>query len=264
VQERLQGSHIASFAEGGAELLEVFAARGHFDYCDATRRRELAGWLNDTPALKLHSLHAPLYSGMDWGRDGGEPLNIAAAERRRRVLAMDEIKRAIETAEQAPFPYLVQHIGEPGDEASEAGFEAALSSVEHLKAFAKPLGVTLLLENTPNASAAPERLLEILRIGRFPDVGLIFDIGHARLGEGVSLTLEQMAPHLRSTHLHDNHGEKDEHLWPGEGAIDWPSAVEQLNAAPHKPAFVLEIAGDPAQSKLIPERMQAAWKKLGV
>ena len=38
-------------------------------------------------------------------------LNIAAVEKRDRIAAMDEIKRALEVAEQAPFKFLVQHVG---------------------------------------------------------------------------------------------------------------------------------------------------------
>ena len=34
-----------------------------------------------------------------------------------------------------------------------------------------------------------------------------------------------------SMHVHDNHGTKDEHLWPGDGTIDWPAVREALQAA---------------------------------
>ena len=46
-----------------------------------------------------------------WGRTGAPPVNIAATDRAQRIEAMDEIKRAIEIAEQIPFRFLVQHIG---------------------------------------------------------------------------------------------------------------------------------------------------------
>ena len=65
---------------------------------------------------------------------------------------MDEIKRAIEVAEQAPFQFLVQHVGVGNEEADEHKLEAAMSSLEHLHAFAKPLGVQLLVENITNDS----------------------------------------------------------------------------------------------------------------
>ncbi|MGH9478635.1 MAG: hypothetical protein ACRD1A_05350, partial [Terriglobales bacterium] len=38
------------------------------------------------------------------------------------------------------------------------------------------------------------------------------------------------APRVASTHLHDNHGAKDEHLWPGEGSIAWAQFAPRLAA----------------------------------
>ncbi|MGA8727698.1 MAG: hypothetical protein WB608_03025 [Terracidiphilus sp.] len=34
---------------------------------------------------------------------------------------------------------------------------------------------------------------------------------------------------------------KDEHLWPGDGTIDWPVTAKALKALPAPPAAVLEI-----------------------
>ena len=63
---------------------------------------------------------------------------------------MDEIKRAIEMAEQIPFRFLMQHMGTSDESFDDSKFEAAMTSIEHLRAFAKPLGVRILLENIPN------------------------------------------------------------------------------------------------------------------
>jgi sugar phosphate isomerase/epimerase len=35
---------------------------------------------------------------------------------------------------------------------------------------------------------------------------------------------------------------KDEHLWPGDGTIDWPVAVKYLKELHTPPATVLEIS----------------------
>jgi sugar phosphate isomerase/epimerase len=37
---------------------------------------------------------------------------------------------------------------------------------------------------------------------------------------------------IASAHLHDNHGEKDEHLPPYDGSIDWPAALKLLRTVP--------------------------------
>jgi len=41
----------------------------------------------------------------------------AAVEKRDRIAATDEIKRALEVAEQAPFKFLVQHVGVTNEDA---------------------------------------------------------------------------------------------------------------------------------------------------
>jgi len=76
-----------------------------------------------------------LYSDYEWGRTGSPPVNIASTDRAHRIDAMDEIKRALEVAEQIPFRFLVQHIGNPDEEFDERKFEAAMTCVEHLRAF---------------------------------------------------------------------------------------------------------------------------------
>src|SRR2546430_7221172 len=48
------------------------------------------------------------------------------------------------------FKYLVQHLGDAGEEFDQHKLDAIVSSIEHLRAFAKPLGVSILIENIPN------------------------------------------------------------------------------------------------------------------
>jgi sugar phosphate isomerase/epimerase len=67
------------------------------------------------------------------------------------------------------------------------------------------------------------------------------DVGHAHLGDGITAAFTELKPLLRSSHLHDNHGERDEHLWPGDGTIQWDEVWEGLKTAPQTPAGVLEI-----------------------
>ena len=54
------------------------------------------------------------FASGEWGRWDTAPLNIAGRERKERIEAMDEIKRAIAVAEVLPFRFLVLHIGVPG------------------------------------------------------------------------------------------------------------------------------------------------------
>ena len=241
VKERLHPGLLDKLVSGGAQAIEIFGARQHLDYANRKQHlREIADWFR-TSGIPLHSVHAPLYADYEWGRSGSPPINIASTDRAARIEAMDEIKRTIEVAEHIPFRFLIQHIGVPNESFNERKFEAAMTSVEHLRAFAKPLGVRILLENIPNELSMPDRLVEFIRTSHMDDVGVCFDTGHANMMGDVASAFETVKNHIHSTHVHDNDKLKDSHLWPGDGTIDWKSTLELLNQAPHKPPLLLEI-----------------------
>jgi sugar phosphate isomerase/epimerase len=261
IRSRLHPGLLDTLARTGAEGIELFAARQHFDYTDRTTVREIADWFRGSP-VPLFSMHAPLFSDRDSGRGGEPSVNVVHHDKSRRIDAMDEVKRALETAEQIPFQYLVLHLGDRGDDWNPRTLEDALTSLEHLQTYARPLGVRLLVENIQNEVTTPPHLLEILRVGHFKDIGVCLDVGHAHLAEGVPAALAELSDLIRSAHLHDNHGERDEHLWPGEGTIDFPQALAALKHAKQGPAGVLEIhysyGADPGQ---IVERAKAAFAR---
>jgi sugar phosphate isomerase/epimerase len=264
VREWLHPGILERLVTGGVTGIEIFAMRGHFDYGNVQQVREIGSWFHAQQDVEFASLHAPIFGSGEWGHFDSPPLNIAGRERKERIEAMDEIKRAIEVAEIAPFRYLILHPGVRGEQYGDHEFEGALSSIEHLHAFAKPLGVSLLLENIQNELTAPEKLVELIHTLHYDDLGVCLDLGHAHIEPGVERAIETLSPLIRSVHMHDNHGMTDEHLWPGEGTIDWPRTMELLRAAPQVPALVLEVDGDrqgnPDFGKVVPERMRAAWE----
>jgi sugar phosphate isomerase/epimerase len=187
-------------------------------------------------------------------------VNVASIDRAHRIDAMDEIKRALEIAEQIPFRFLIQHVGVTDESYDERKFEAAMTSIEHLRAFAKPLGVSILLENIPNELSTPERLVEFIRTSHMEDVGVCFDVGHANMMGTVGQAFEVLKGHIRSTHVHDNQRTKDTHMWPGQGSIDWKEAMELLRSAPHTPPLLMEIEGDEKVDTV--EKMKETFEKL--
>src|SRR6202521_2825388 len=119
VKERLHPGLLDELVKAGAQAIEIFAARQHLDYANRKQHvREIADWFRST-GIPLNSVHAPLYADYEWGRSGAPPVNVASTDRAGRIEAMDEIKRALEIAEQIPFRFLVQHIGTPNESSSE-------------------------------------------------------------------------------------------------------------------------------------------------
>jgi sugar phosphate isomerase/epimerase len=260
VKERLHPGLLDGLVRGGAQAIEIFAARQHLDYANRKQHvREIADWFHSS-GIPLNSLHAPMYADYERGRTGAPPINVADTDRAHRIEAMDEIKRALEIAEQIPFRFLVQHIGTSGEAFNERKVEAAMTSIEHLRAFARPLGVRILLENIPNELATPDKLVDFIHASRFDDVGVCFDVGHAHIMSDVPQAFEILKDHIRSTHIHDNAKDRDSHLWPGKGSINWKDTVQLLRAAPHTPPLLLEIEGE---EKVNPaDRMAEAFEVL--
>ncbi len=240
LNHRLHPGLLELAGHSGAQAVEIFAARQHFDYTCREHIVELAEWFRSNP-LEAFSMHAPLFPDREMGRAGAPAVNLLHPEKSRRVNAMDEIKRALEAAEQIPLQNLVVHLGEQADTWSPRTIENALTALEHLGVFARPLGVKLLVENLLSEPTTPEHLMLILAMGHLDNVGVCLDLGHAHITVGVAAAIATLSSRIVSVHVHDNYGVKDEHLWPGAGSIDWAATAPALQALAVPPATVLEI-----------------------
>jgi sugar phosphate isomerase/epimerase len=243
VGHRLTTVWLEKVWQAGIPAVEIFCARQHLDYRDRAQVRELGHWFRDAE-LKLHSLHSPMYSDDVWGRSGPNAvITITEPVKSRRHGMLDEIKRAIEIAETIPFRYLIQHVGVGGEEYDEAKFDAAFTALEEIKLFAGQRGVEVLLENIPNALSTGERLMMFLNQTHL-DLNFCFDIGHAHIAGRVEHEFGVMKDRIRSTHLHDNDGKADIHLFPGvdaRGTVDWRAAMKLLRTSNALYPLLLEL-----------------------
>jgi sugar phosphate isomerase/epimerase len=242
LNQQLNNTLLGEIAAAGFASVEVFCAPHHFNYSDPQAVRELGDALREHK-LALHSLHAPTERDLSPGRESGVPLSISDPERIRRLDAVDEIKRTLEVTEKVPCKYLIQHIGHGRQAADPRKLDAAFTSLENLSMFAKARGVTIALENTPSELGSPSVLHKFLVDTHLNDLKLCFDIGHAHIDEGVAPGFEAMRDQLVSSHIHDNHGDKDEHLLPFDGTIEWDAGLRGFIDAPQLIAMVFEIKG---------------------
>ena len=248
VNRKLTAALVAEIARADIPAIELFCAREHFDYRAPQQARELGDWLTGQN-LVLHSVHAPTDRDLGPGRESGVPISITEPERLRRLDALDEVKRALDLAELVPFRFLVQHLGSGREPMDPRRWDAAFNSLEHLVLFAKQRGVTIALENTPGELATPANLRRFIAETRLHDLRLCFDTGHAHMEEGVEPSFETMREHVVTTHVHDNRGEKDEHLLPYEGTIDWTATLKSLSEAqPGGLPIVLELKDQAAHA----------------
>jgi sugar phosphate isomerase/epimerase len=243
VGHRLTVAWLNRAMQAGIPAVEIFCARQHLDYRNRAQIAELGHWFSDSE-LKLHSLHSPMYSDEIWGRSGPHAvITLTEPVKSQRLQMVDEIKRAIEVAETVPFKYLIQHLGVSGEEYSDRKVDAAFSALEELSIFARQRGVEILLENIPNELSTAERLRHFLEVTHL-DLGFVFDVGHANMGAGVEAEFDVMKERIRSTHIHDNNGKQDQHLFPflGEGGtVDWKRTMSLLGSRPNQYPLLLEL-----------------------
>jgi sugar phosphate isomerase/epimerase len=179
-------------------------------------------------------------------------ISVLEPERRQREAALDEIKRSLEFVDHLPLSYAVMHLGNPNDKFTPVAFEYAYAAVSQVRAFA---GVEVMIENIPNEISTIERIEEFKSVSQVPDLGICYDTGHGHL-QSVSGGFEN----IRTTHVHDNHGDQDEHLWPFEGTLNWPALVEKLVIAKYKGPLVFEARdGDLSKGSEARGRLQDLW-----
>ncbi len=121
---------------------------------------------------------------------------------------------------------------------------------------AETRGVTLALEN-----AERQDLLEYLfcNISR-PGLRFCCDLGHENVWSAPRHTLLKTWGHLLvQTHISDNFGVQDNHILPGDGAIDWPAIAEIFPKQTYRGNLSLEIIS--ANKSEPPEQFLARAKK---
>ena len=250
VNQRLTTATLDRVHRSGIGEVEIFCARQHLDYHNRSQIDELRYWFRDSE-MRVHSLHAPLFSDDVWGRSGpGSVISISEISKPKRIAATDEIRRALEIADVIPFRYLIQHVGAADEEYDDAKIDAAFNSLDELIVFGKQLGVEVLVENTPNALSSAERLNQLLQTTHLP-LHFCFDTGHAHMGAGVASEFKKMKDRIRSTHVHDNDGVEDSHLFPKTsdgGTIDWEEAMKLLRTCPAGTPLLLELREVPGMA----------------
>jgi sugar phosphate isomerase/epimerase len=246
ISKKLTPELLGQITEAGFQGIEIFCARSHFEYTMKPEIRAMGEAL-EAKHLQLASLHAPTSRDISAMRESGTPLSICEIERVRRIEAMDELKRVIDVADDLPYSRLILHMGGSRETADPRKRDAAFSSLEHLILHARHASVTICVENTLSEMGNPDYLRAFVDETRLNGLRFNFDIGHAHLAEfpeeeRMEKSFAPLRELVSSVHLHDNHGEKDEHLPPYDGSIDWLSAIKTLQSAPQTSLpFVLEL-----------------------
>jgi len=227
-------------------LIEVCSFPAHLDYHDleavrAARRRI------DQLGIEAYSLHAPF----------ADEIDITSLDEGRRRHARHELLRAADAAGALGVRYLVIHPGpEKGGFPEHERFgrmENAARVLNEVSRACRERDVALVLENMlPHLfSGRVRELLWILGALDTTEVGVCLDTGHAHLSGDLRTVAHKLSGHLWMMHATDNHGQRDDHLPPGDGQIDWQRLLRQMAATGFSGAIILEVAGQDDQQAVL-------------
>ncbi len=118
--------------------------------------------------------------------------------------------------------------------------EKSLSTWKPLAEKAESLSLKFAVENVFEEN--PSVLKRLFDALDSPRIGYCLDAGHGHLFSEVPLLqwVEILGPRLLEMHLHDNHGQADEHLPVGEGEIPFAEIFSTLRTQDLHPIYTIE------------------------
>jgi sugar phosphate isomerase/epimerase len=198
-------------------------------------------------------------------------LNPASFYPEVRRLTVKRVKKSALFCRELEGEILVVHPGKcPAPDSPQAYGETAglyREFLDGLVPWVKKLGVKVCLENG-NSKDNPYSLLpELGELVAEKGIGITLDLAHAFLRYGPQKVdrilgdLRKVRNLVRHVHLHDNLGQRDDHLIPGEGKLELSKPLNYLKEAGYSSTVVAEL-WNPRSPWRTAERARKVLEKL--
>ena len=214
------------------EHWEIFAEAEHRLPSVESRFRDLM------PSYKLsYSIHAPI-----------SDINIGSLNERIREDSVIELLTTAESAANLNINLMTIHPGMTSMAVpymEEKAVEKAKKSLRSLDRISSEYGVRIAVENMPAFPFMLGRTAEEMKaLIESTNLGFCLDIGHANTTDQIDDLIREFKDRLINVHIHDNHGENDEHLTLGEGSIDFKRVLDLLKG--YSGNFIIESRSFPS------------------
>jgi sugar phosphate isomerase/epimerase len=224
----MEFSEALEFIAPRFEAWEV-VAEGRHDLRDIEKQ-----FLELTPSYDLEfSAHAPM-----------SDINIGSLNPRMREAALKELIAGLGACRRLGMDVYTVHpsfMTPIGLVNKDAVIDTTQASLRRLEAVSRDLGVRVALENMPQGpfttGSTPKELLNLLE---GTELGICLDVGHANTS-GTLKGFLKLKDRIINLHVHDNMGERDEHLPVGDGTVDFPFLLKKLRG--YKGRYVIESRG---------------------
>lgn len=170
-----------------------------------------------------YSVHAPM-----------SDINLASLNERMREGSIFETINTIDTAMEMNAKTITFH---PGllpmsmPQMKDKSIEACKRSLRSLDRIAAEYSAPLALENMPSFPFMLGRTTdEFKELIEGTNLQMCFDFGHANTNSQIDDFIKGFKDRIVNIHIHDNNGEKDEHLTCGKGNIDFGKHLKKLDS----------------------------------
>lgn len=204
---------------------KIYAIEPNWRYTQGKTEKEIVKLGEDfrKAGITLYSFHLPFTQDDD----------ISCFYETRRVQAIQRLTAAMEQASFLACKAVVLHPTTSHFDAKIEGFDRYLSqmrkSLDHLVPIAEKLNLIISLENMlPREGERFGSKIEHFRIFKkefvCKNLGFCFDTGHACVtygSDGPIKFFDEIKDNISIFHIQDNPGDRDLHIPPGRGLINW-------------------------------------------
>ena len=220
------------YAENGIEYIEI--SRGQNQQFLDLDFDEIKLLMQKYPQVKVWSVHLPFCPF--------SKINLASLDEELVKYSVEYYKRGIDRVASIGVKTVVIHpSGEPNSpEDREALLEIASNALAELAEYAKPLGITLAVEDIPRTCLG-HNSDEIKRlISKHPDLRVCFDVNHITIQDNAEFVRE-IGDKIITVHVSDYDFVDERHWIPFEGKNDWVSIVTALEEVGYSGPWMYEI-----------------------
>ncbi len=238
---------LAEFAGCGIDAIELCAVKHRFDYHDQAYVSGITDYILKNK-INVLSMHLPF----------GYDLDISSPDSETRNSGISAILSCAGIANKLGTNILVLHPGVFLDEHLNRieRIDFAINSIRELIAQTSE-NLLFAVENLPPGYLADtaQELCQIVETVDHKRVGYCIDTGHAHLTNQMDKLIRGCGPKILNVHIHDNAGDKDSHLMPFEGNIDWAATVNLFNKVQFSGLLTYELTNESAPAARIAEVM---------
>ena len=231
---------LLNLVDNDINILEVMPWEGHSEMTEPTAIYSFKKKIVDY-GLTVLAVDMPA-NGVD----------ISHIEEYDRMWSIREIEKTIMISLKLSASIVVLHPGGyiRNEHEREERINQCCASLQEIMEFCKPYDIKIVIKNTlpGNIGCQLEEVKKIIMSVNSSKLGFCFDCGYYLINQSLK-PVRSLSSHLKKLnmekylwhiHAHDNNGQYDSHLLPGEGLFEWKHFLDYLYKNHFQGGFIIE------------------------